>query len=191
MDGADVCGTSSRASRRPPNVTCGAAILDPRWRRRKWHQPGLGASFSIPIEGEVQNGDPSASGGHLGWPHLRNRKWGHPRWPPEAEGPPFCTSPSMGIEKLALYYYPILTCVYRYACYIDRVWTQCYAMENMLTLLYLVWWPFWWSLAMSWNISYLNFSYSYSDYKCRNLWCLYFRRLFSSDQGLLTWINLK
>ena len=86
------------------NVTCGAAILDPRWRRRKWHQPGLGASFSIPIEGEVQNGDPSASGGHLGWPHLRNRKWGHPRWPPEAEGPPFCTSPSMGIEKLALYY---------------------------------------------------------------------------------------
>ena len=104
MDGADVCGTSSRASRRPPNVTCGAAILDPRWRRRKWHQPGLGASFSIPIEGEVQNGDPSASGGHLGWPHLRNRKWGHPRWPPEAEGPPFCTSPSMGIEKLALYY---------------------------------------------------------------------------------------
>ena len=105
MDGADVCGTSSRASRRPPNVTCGAAILDPRWRRRKWHQPGLGASFSIPIEGEVQNGDPSASSGHLGWPHLRNRKWGHPRWPPEAEGPPFCTSPSMGIEKLALYYY--------------------------------------------------------------------------------------
>ena len=104
MDGADVCGTSSRASRRPPNVTCGAAILDPRWRRRKWHQPGLGASFSIPIEGEVQNGDPSASGGHLGWPHLRNRKWGHPRWPPEAEGPPFCTSPSMGVEKLALYY---------------------------------------------------------------------------------------
>ena len=104
MDGADVCGTSSRASRRPPNVTCGAAILDPRWRRRKWHQPGLGASFSNPIEGEVQNGDPSASGGHLGWPHLRNRKWGHPRWPPEAEGPPFCTSPSMGIEKLALYY---------------------------------------------------------------------------------------
>ena len=99
MDGADVCGTSSRASRRPPNVTCGAAILDPRWRRRKWHQPGLGASFSIPIEGEVQNGDPSASGGHLGWPHLRNRKWGHPRWPPEAEGPPFCTSPSMGSKN--------------------------------------------------------------------------------------------
>ena len=104
MDGADVCRTSSRASRRTPNVVCGAAILDSRWRRRKWRQPGLGASFSIPIEGEVQNGDPSASGGHLGWPHLRNRKWGHPRWPPEAEGPPFCTSPSMGIEKLALYY---------------------------------------------------------------------------------------
>ena len=91
---------SSRASWRPPNVTCGAAILDSRWRRRKWRQPGLGVLFSIPIEGEVQNGDPSASGGHFGWPHLRNRKWGHPRWRPEAEGPPFCTSPSMGSKKV-------------------------------------------------------------------------------------------
>ena len=95
---------SSRASRRPPNVTCGAAILDSRWRRRKWRQPGLGVLFSIPIEGEVQNGGPSASGGHLGLPHLRNRKWGHPRWRPEAKGPPFCTSPSIGIEKSTLYY---------------------------------------------------------------------------------------
>ena len=104
MDGADVCRTSSRASRRPPNVTCGAAILDSRWRRRKWRQPGLGVLFSIPIEGEVQNGGSTASGHHLGWPHFRFRKWGHPRWRPEAEGPPFCTSPSMGIEKKYLYY---------------------------------------------------------------------------------------
>ena len=85
MDGADVCITS----RRPPDVTCGAAILDSRWRRRKWRQPRLGAAFSIPIVVVVENGDPSASGRHLGWPHLRNRKWGHPRWRPEAEGPPF------------------------------------------------------------------------------------------------------
>ena len=47
----------------------------------------------------MQNGGPSASGRHLGWPHFRFRKWGHPRWPPEAEGSPFCTSPSIGIEK--------------------------------------------------------------------------------------------
>ena len=85
MDGADVCITS----RRPSDVTCGAAILDSRWRRRKWRQPRLGAAFSIPIVVVVENGDPSASGRHLGWPHLRNRKWGHPRWRPEAEGPPF------------------------------------------------------------------------------------------------------
>ena len=32
MDGADVCGTSSRASRRPPDVISAVAILDPRWR---------------------------------------------------------------------------------------------------------------------------------------------------------------
>ena len=83
--GADVCITS----RRPSDVTCGAAILDSRWRRRKWRQPRLGAAFSIPIVVVVENGDPSASGRHLGWPHLRNRKWGHPRWRPEAEGPPF------------------------------------------------------------------------------------------------------
>ena len=36
-----------------------------------------------------------------------NRKWGHPRWRPEAEGPPSCAAAAMGIEKLALYYsYP-------------------------------------------------------------------------------------
>ena len=125
MDGADVCRTSSRASRRPPNVTCGAAILDSRWRRRKWRQPGLGVLFSIPIEGEVQNGGPSASGRHLGWPHFRFRKWGHPRWRPEAEGPPFCTSPQWGSKKV-----PYTTSAYHNesGLYIS---TQC----NMLTLL--------------------------------------------------------
>ena len=71
MDGADVCRTSSRASRRPPDVIAAVAILDSRWRRRKWHQPGLGVLFSIPSEVEVENGGPSASGRHLGWPHLQ------------------------------------------------------------------------------------------------------------------------
>ena len=71
MDGADVCRTSSRASRRPPDVISAAAILNPRWRRRKWHQPGLGVLFSIPVVAVAQNGGPSASGRHLGWPHLR------------------------------------------------------------------------------------------------------------------------
>ena len=31
----------------------------------------------------------------------RKQKWGHPRWRPEAEGPPFSTSTSMGVEKLS------------------------------------------------------------------------------------------
>ena len=71
MDGADVCRTSSRASRRPPDVISTAAILNPRWRRRKWHQPGLGVLFSTPIAEAEENGGPSASGRHLGWPHFR------------------------------------------------------------------------------------------------------------------------
>ena len=33
-----------------------------------------------------------------------NRKWGHPRWRPEAEGPPSCATATIGIEKTALYY---------------------------------------------------------------------------------------
>ena len=109
MDGADVCGTSSRASRRPPDVISAVAILDPRWRRRKWRHPGPGAVFSTPIAAAAQDGGPSASGRHLGWPHLRNRKWGHPRWRPEAEGPPSCAAAALGVEKTALYYLPICT----------------------------------------------------------------------------------
>ena len=30
-----------------------------------------------------------------------SRKWGHPRWRPEAEGPPFFTSTSLGVETPA------------------------------------------------------------------------------------------
>ena len=52
----------------------------------------IGRPFRPLLRSEEQDGGPSASGGHLGWPHSRFRKWGHPRWPPEAEGPPSCSS---------------------------------------------------------------------------------------------------
>ena len=71
MDEADVCRTSSRASRRPLDVISTVAILDPRWRGRKWRHPGPGAVFSSPVVAVAQDGGPSASGRHLGWPHLR------------------------------------------------------------------------------------------------------------------------
>ena len=71
MDGADVCRTSSRASRHPPDVISTTTILNPRWRRRKWRHPEPGARFSILIAAAAQDGGPSASGRHLGWPHLR------------------------------------------------------------------------------------------------------------------------
>ena len=32
------------------------------------------------------------------------REWGHPRWRPKAERPPFSTTTTMGIEKFPLYY---------------------------------------------------------------------------------------
>ena len=82
MDGADVWRTSSWASRHPPDVISAVAILDPRWRRRKWRHPGPGAGFSTPIEVEVENGGPSASGRHLGWPHL---------WEPEMKSSKMAT----------------------------------------------------------------------------------------------------
>ena len=34
-------------------------------------------------------------------PSFRVREWGHPRWRPEAEGPPSCATATMGIEKAA------------------------------------------------------------------------------------------
>ena len=37
-------------------------------------------------------------------PRPGNWEWGHPRWRPEAEGPPSCATATMGIEKAALYY---------------------------------------------------------------------------------------
>ena len=32
---------------------------------------------------------------------LISRKWGHPRWRPEAEGPPFSSTSTIGVEKLS------------------------------------------------------------------------------------------
>ena len=87
--------TPSRESRRPTDVTFDAAIYDDKWRH-----PRHRVLFSIPTAGVVENGGPSASVAILdNIPHLRNRKWGHPRRRPEAEGPPFSTTTKMGIEK--------------------------------------------------------------------------------------------
>ena len=52
------------------------------WRPFRFHPPSWMTSFPGP----------------------ENWEWGHPRWRPEAEGPPYCASASMGIEKAALYY---------------------------------------------------------------------------------------
>ena len=107
MDGADVCRTSSRASRRPPDVISTIAILNPRWRRRKWRHPGPGARFSIPIEEwggkwrPFRFRSPSwvtsfvGTGNEVIQDGRRKRKGRH--FPPHS---------SMGIEKRALYYSP-------------------------------------------------------------------------------------
>ena len=106
MDGADVCRTSSRASRRPPDVISTIAILNPRWRRRKWRHPGPGARFSIPIEEwggkwrPFRFRSPSwvtsfvGTGNEVIQDGRRKRKGRH--FPPHS---------SMGIEKRALYYW--------------------------------------------------------------------------------------
>ena len=107
MDGADVCRTSSRASRRPPDVISTIAILNPRWRRWKWRHPGPGARFSIPIEEwggkwrPFRFRSPSwvtsfvGTGNEVIQDGRRKRKGRH--FPPHS---------SMGIEKRALYYLP-------------------------------------------------------------------------------------
>ena len=107
--GADVCRTSSRASRRPPDVISTAAILDPRWRRRKWRHPGPGARFSIPV---VEGGgkwrpfrfrSPSwvtsfaGTGNEVTQDGDRKRKGRH--FPPPS---------TIGIEKRALYYFCVI-----------------------------------------------------------------------------------
>ena len=105
MDGADVCRTSSRASRRPPDVISTIAILNPRWRRRKWRHPGPGARFSTPIEEwggkwrPLRFQSPSwvtsfvGTGNEVIQDGRRKRKGRH--FPPHS---------SMGVEKRALYY---------------------------------------------------------------------------------------
>ena len=65
------------------------------------HSSSIGRPFRSPLWWWWKNGGPSASGRHLGWPHFRFRKWGHPRWRPEAEGSPFSTTTTIGIEKAA------------------------------------------------------------------------------------------
>ena len=131
MDGADVCRTSSRASRRPPDVISTAAILNPRWRRRKWRHPGPGARFSIPV---VEGGgkwrpfrfrSPSwvtsfaGTGNEVTQDGDRKRKGRH--FPPPS---------TMGIEKRALYYYhdPLEL----HACIIKSFSPKEFALESKL-----------------------------------------------------------
>ena len=113
MDGADVCRTSSRASRRPPDVISAVAILDPRWRRRKWRHPGSGVLFWIPIAVRGAKWRPF----RFRSPSWMTSEWGHPRWRPEAEGPPFCTAHRNGDPKK----YPILLLLIRCWCYFHDV----------------------------------------------------------------------
>ena len=47
-------------------------------------------------------------------PGTGNWEWGHPRWRPEAEGPPSCASASIGVDKRALYYLCCYNCLYQY-----------------------------------------------------------------------------
>ena len=97
-------GTSSWESRRPPDVTCGAAILDPRWRRRHWRQPRSGAAFSTPIVEVEENGGPSASGRHLGWPHSRNPEMRTSKMAAGSGRAAIFLHLHNGVEQAALYY---------------------------------------------------------------------------------------
>ena len=102
MDGADVC----RTSRRHPDVISALAILDPRWRGRKWRHPGPGARFSIPIAARGAKWRPfrfrspswmtsfAGTGNEVIQDGDRKRKGRH-----------FAPRAAMGIEKRALYYY--------------------------------------------------------------------------------------
>ena len=105
MDGADVCRSSSRASRRPPDIISAVAILDPRWRGRKWRHPGPGESFSTPIVVVVENGGPSASGRHLGWPHFRVPGMRSSKMAAGSGRAAIFHHHHNGVEKLSLYYF--------------------------------------------------------------------------------------
>ena len=103
MDGADVC----RTSRRPPDVIFDLAILDPRWRGRKWRHPGPGARFSTPIAARGAKWRPfrfrspswmtsfAGTGNEVIQHGDRKRKGRH-----------FAPRAAMGVEKRALYYCP-------------------------------------------------------------------------------------
>ena len=76
----------------------------PRWKGQKWRQPRLRDNFSIPIEAAAENGGPFRFRSPSWMTSFWYRKWGHPRWRPEAKGPPFTAAAAMGIDKFSLYY---------------------------------------------------------------------------------------
>ena len=88
-----------------PDVTCGTAILIPRWRRRKWRQPRPRVAFSTPIVEVEENGGPSASVRHLGWPHFRVPEMRSSKMAAESGRAAIFLHLHNGVEKAALYYY--------------------------------------------------------------------------------------
>ena len=164
MDGADVCRTSSRASRRPPDVISTAAILNPRWRRRKWRHPGPGARFSTPI---VEGGgkwrpfrfrSPSwmtsfaGTGNEVIQDGDRKRKGRH--FPPPS---------IIGVEKRALYYWYGMVwygMVLYGVIWYDLIWCD-------MVWYYMIWW-----YDMMWYIKCCNHvnKFKIIEYIVRNSW---------------------
>ena len=135
MDRADVCRTSSRASRRPPDVISAVAILNPRWRRRKWRHPGPGVLFWIPIA-------------------VRGAKWRpfrfrSPSWMTseneviqdgdrKRKGRHFAPRTAMGIKKSTLYYFQINPFWLGIYSHLFEFWMDCH-FQVILPLLEGVW----------------------------------------------------
>ena len=66
-----------------------------------WHSSSIGRTFRSLLRRRRKMAAlplPAAISDDL-IPSFRFREWGHPRWRPEAEGPPSCASASIGIEK--------------------------------------------------------------------------------------------
>ena len=61
-----------------------------------------------------------------------NRKWGHPRWPPEAEGPPFSSSLLNGDRKTRPILLVIFSSIFSFSCSSRNnfVWEQLWPHER-------------------------------------------------------------
>ena len=85
-----------------------------KWRPFRFRSPSGMTSFSVSCEVTSRGSDLIQYGG--------NGKWGHPRWWPEAERPPFSTIHHHGVPKT----HPILLAVYDlYIASRLLRWTSC------------------------------------------------------------------